>query len=64
MFKQIAEEWNHHADKDARVQCVRKFGLQPSTETEHGNGARVWSEPQHITAVRMSPDVAEDVRPS
>jgi hypothetical protein len=63
MTKQIAEEWSHRADEDARVQCVRKFGIRPTPNTEHRNElAQAWMEPQHITAVRMSPDVAEDVR--
>ena len=62
MTKQIAEEWSHRADEDARVQCVRKFGIRPTSSTEHRNElAQTWMEPQHITAVRMSPDVADDV---
>lgn len=62
MTKQIAEEWSHRVDPGSQVQCVRRFGLPPSSDKGPGEAKRErWNSPRHITAVRMSPDVAEDV---
>lgn len=59
MTRQITQEWSHQVDPDSQVQCVRRFGLPPG---EPGITRRSrWGSPRHITAVRMSPDVAEDV---
>ncbi|KAG7531942.1 hypothetical protein FFLO_04010 [Filobasidium floriforme] len=57
MTRQISQEWSHQVDPESQVQCVRRFGLPPG---ESGVTRRSrWGSPRHITAVRMSPDVAE-----
>ena len=63
MTRQITEEWSHRVDPGSQVQCVRRFGLPPRAGTgQDGPKASRWDSPRHITAVRMSPDVSEDVR--
>ncbi len=53
--------------ESGQVHCVRRLGLSDEaweSVSPTGEGNRMFAQERHITSVKMSPDKADEVRPS